>query len=338
MSRRASGPTDRRGDSQDPVEAFIDGRGPLAAALRELPVHEPPTGMAAQFQEMLAGLRGNAPAFEPPARLETAVLAGIARQQAAQAARREAVLGEIARGADPTAAIDAELSPATRDWLRTRSGGTVPAKRRWRLPVGWWRYAGGGLAAVLALGVGLRMSLESPPEAMFTGTVAETESRSAAASGPQAGAVSGSRAGAGGGAKDGNAADSAMIAPPTPAAPQARPAPEAMRHSQSAQMARRQAWIAPADRIESRWLLSDDPAARLDGLPAGSRWILLCHPSEREAALAWLRRGLEALERTAAEAPAQRHADEVPAEPPSGARLQAHPDVPAGSLWLAPGD
>src|SRR5690606_37691853 len=132
--------------------------------------------------------------------------------QAAQAPRREAVLGDLARGADPAAALGAELAPATRAWLRERSreasggepdaasrgastnstiGDGAPedararARRRWRLPAGWWRYAGGGLAAVLALGVGLRMMLEpapgpAPDRATVGSTSNELDDRAAA--------------------------------------------------------------------------------------------------------------------------------------------------------------
>src|SRR5690606_42104445 len=130
------------------------------------------------------------PGFGPPARVGAAVPGAIARQQAAQAARRRAVLDEIARGNDPATALDADLSPAARAWLRERAQpmagdgrlASDPAASRsdrdvarragdrppLRLPAGWWRFAARGLAAVHASGRGPRTMLEpaTVPEAV----------------------------------------------------------------------------------------------------------------------------------------------------------------------------
>ncbi|HRO57654.1 MAG TPA: hypothetical protein PK177_00570, partial [Burkholderiaceae bacterium] len=103
--------------------------GSLADALRRLPRFEPPARMKVEFLAMLdempaaASAASTAPGFEPPTRLRSTVLDEFARQQAAQSPRREAVLREIARGAEPGAVLDAPLSPAADRWLRARATG-----------------------------------------------------------------------------------------------------------------------------------------------------------------------------------------------------------------------
>ncbi|MEB2319476.1 MAG: hypothetical protein OZ935_12515 [Pseudomonadota bacterium] len=338
----------RRDRGRDPVEEFIAGEGPLAAALREMPAFEPPAGMVADFHRMLASLPEAAAAFEPPARLEANVLAEIARQQAASSARRDAVLGELARGADPAQALDADLAPTTRAWLRERSReaadgnpsagkhpsidetGTPAAGRdgrgRYRWPAGWWRYAGGGLAAVLALGIGLRMMLEPPPVSESTGMPMEAEARKRAA------------------------APARAMAPPPPAQP--APAPEARTSESTTEnslISREEAPTSSAIKDKAKaagattatgamagiqgshsapsWRLSDDPVTRLAGLPEGTRWVLLSHPSERAAAEEWLRRGLDAM---AMDEAGTRRRDRLR----ESLRVEAREHVAAGSLQV----
>ncbi len=392
-----SGSVKGRTDGRSPDDEFIAGQGPLAAALRELPAFEPPARMAGEFQRMLAGMPAGAPAFEPPARLEAAVLGEISRQQAAQATRRDTVLGEVARGADPAAALDAKVSPATQAWLRERSlagegaptattdrGGAGARGRdtsaghdrdvsrkgkRPGWPAGWWRYAGGGLAAVLALGVGLRVTLaptpQQAPARVTTESTSEEAQGNAATFADSGGAMSQApqameRQGFAEPARKQQAREaetrrdtlasrerqdreramqerrsSAAAAPPPPAAarsaaPRPAPAPSAAPTlGETPALATRQESEPGAEYAGPSWRLSDDPTIRLAGLPAGSRWILLCHPSEHGAAEAWLQRGLDALTANGAGA---RMSDSLPA----AVRIEAHEDVVAGELRMVP--
>src|SRR5690606_11422170 len=84
---------------------------------------------------------------------------------------------------------------------------------------------------------------------------------------------------------------------------------------------------APATPAAPAWRLSDDPAIRLAGLAADTRWVLLCHPSEQGAAAAWLERGLEAM---SASATAGRMSEELR----EAVRIEAREDVAAGELRL----
>lgn len=352
----------------EPEDAFVAGRGPLANALRALPRFEPPARMAADFQAMLAGQASRVPAFEPPATLEAAVLGEIARQQAAQADRRQALLDELARGVDPEAALDAELSPAARAWLAERARGAAAGERRaidgddgtrrhradapghaprgrWRwprLPAPWWRYAGGGLAAVLALGIGLRMMLEPESAQAPTGAVvdradfapyspaqetaqaqgaAQAQHREALASreridreramrerSPRAAAAPPPPART-------DRLPPAASAPPPAAAPGPAPAPAS----------------APQVDRTMYWRLADDPAARLRELGADGRWVLRSHPSEREAARRWLQRGLDAHEAVGPGA-----SDTAMLR--DRLRIESSDEVPAGELRLARDD
>lgn len=355
------------GSRMHPEEAFVAGQGPLVDALRALPRFEPPARMAAGFQAMLARHAARPPGFEPPARLESAVLGAIARQQAAQAARRRAVLDEIARGNDPATALDADLSPAARAWLRERAQpmagdgrlASDPAASRsdrdvarragdcprLRLPAGWWRFAAGGLVAVLALGVGLRTMLEPAPVPESVREPRRVEAPSPAAG--SAGSVEGGQAvrPAPGAAPPGEFAEagrrsrserrdalvsrdrtdreramrerrpSVAAAPPPP--PAAASAPQPMPDAPS---------LAQDDGAPA-WRLADDPAMRLRGLAAGSRWILCSHPSELDQAHRWLQRGIDAIladERGQSSGISLRER----------VRIEPRNDVPAGRLRL----
>lgn len=395
MSMRGKEPTDGhdtdrtrgRTPAHSPVDAFVAGEGPLAAALREMPMYEPPARMAAGFREMLASLPAQAPAFEPPASLEAAVLGEIARQQAAQATRRETVLGEVARGVEPSTALEAELAPATQAWLRERSreaagddrrvaagGSTSPTvgegargtlhrgRPGLRWAAGWWRYAGGALAAVLALGIGLRMMLEPGPHEVADSAAIESATIESASKAPQPDAATYAEDGGAmtqapeamrrqefaapereratgeaqnrrealasrerqdrGSAMQDRRAGAAAMAPPPAAAPMPAPLPAPAPPAGSAQSL-----------DESIWQLSDDPAARLAGLPGSTRWILLCHPSEQEVAQAWLRRGLDAMNpsRTASRT-AGRTGDELR----DAVRIETREDIAPGELRIVP--
>ena len=364
------------------IEEFIAGHGPLAAALRELPAFEPPARMGEEFQRMLARVPAGVPAFEPPASLEAAVRGEIERQQATQSTRRDAVLAEVARGVDPATAFGARLSPATQAWVRGRSltdgvspaaetnsagpwtrshdsaairgvnGGQKPAAgraRRW--PAAWWRYAGGALAAVLALGIGLRMLLESTPREAPDRAIVESMSRIPQTTKRQESAeparkreaqeaearrdtlASRERQERDRSMQDRRASAAAPrpppaagsvprdTAPPAPArAPSAAPAPAlAPEREGPAPTA-----AASASRA-SPWRLSDDPAVRLAGLATDSRWVLLCHPLEQAAAERWLQRGIDAIAANGTNAPGEGVLRGL-------VRIETHDGVAAGEL------
>src|SRR5690606_27158097 len=82
---------------------------------------------------------------------------------------------------------------------------------------------------------------------------------------------------------------------------------------------------------ESTWRLSDDPVARLAGLPIGMHWLLLCHPSERDAAGTWLQRGLDAMA-------ASRAAGPPAVDLRDALRIEAREGITAGELRLVPDD
>jgi hypothetical protein len=335
---------------------------PLVDALRELPRFEPPVRMKAEFLARLAGMPAVAvettPAgFEPPARLRSMVLAELARQQAAQAPRRDAVLREIARGVDPASALDAPLSPAANRWLRSRAAGAersrpATGKRRpaWSFN-GWLGPAASGLAAVLALGIGLRMMLDPSADLQPVSQRALNTAPSpapASALEPHAAPAH---------------AAQGLRPPPAPltaAAPRAARAPVASRahgaleslDTPQAKAARekvvrdaRSPSLSASDSAQSparmhgdlarsaeaarerqaepapQWKLSDDPVGRLSSLPADANWTLLVNPTDAREASEWLQRGLRGTLRD--------H---------ESLRLETRETIEAGSLHAVPGD
>jgi len=145
-------------------EAFLDGRGRMAALLRALPPFEPPAGMEARFLAALPAEPGPDGSFEPPPSLAAAVLAEAARLDAAQRPRQQATLDEITRhgarealGVEPGAAARAWLDGRRGEATATAAAGRRP-RRRWLAPLG------GALAATVALGVALQLMREPPPE------------------------------------------------------------------------------------------------------------------------------------------------------------------------------
>jgi hypothetical protein len=136
-------------------ERFIAGQGALAGLIRSQPAFEPP---ATLFERVMAALAPEAPTlnFEPPAGLEAAVLAEAARLDAAQQARRAAVLDDIAGGADARTALGTPVGEATAAWLagQARARSSPAPRRRWRFGVG---RIGLALTAALAASVALRV-------------------------------------------------------------------------------------------------------------------------------------------------------------------------------------
>lgn len=140
-------------------EHFVAAEGLLASLLKRLPAYEPSPDLEARVLRALQSCAASAAsakdlsAFEPPAHMETDFLAEARRIEGAQAARRMALLQEIAAGASPAQALGAAVSPPADAWLRQRADASRPqaarSARRW--PFLNWRDLGlATLAATLA--------------------------------------------------------------------------------------------------------------------------------------------------------------------------------------------
>lgn len=140
-------------------EHFVAAEGLLASLLKRLPAYEPSPDLEARVLRALQSRAASAAsakdlsAFEPPAHMETDFLAEARRIEGAQAARRMALLQEIAAGASPAQALGAAVSPPADAWLRQRADASRPqaarSARRW--PFLNWRDLGlATLAATLA--------------------------------------------------------------------------------------------------------------------------------------------------------------------------------------------
>lgn len=140
-------------------EHFVAAEGLLASLLKRLPAYEPSPDLEARVLRALQPRAASAAsakdlsAFEPPAHMETDFLAEARRIEGAQAARRTALLQEIAAGASPAQALGAAVSPPADAWLRQRADASrsqaARSARRW--PFLNWRDLGlATLAATLA--------------------------------------------------------------------------------------------------------------------------------------------------------------------------------------------
>ncbi|UDM51935.1 hypothetical protein [Cupriavidus sp. MP-37] len=216
------------------ADRFIAGEDRLSALLKAVPAYPPPPALeasvlaaarAAQQQADGAGL----PFAAPPA-LAAAVLEEAARLQAAQAARRDAVLARVAAGEAAEDVFGARLGPAAAGWLQARAAESArntappsstpsltPAARARR----WWRSL--GLVASVAAVAGLTTSIVlrqiddgalSPTETaeMAAAEIAAPEPAPAASTAPSP-----------------PLPETAAASPPKPAAPAAKAAPPATR-------------------------------------------------------------------------------------------------------------
>lgn len=140
-------------------EHFVAAEGLLASLLKRLPAYEPSPDLEARVLRALQSRAASAAsahdlsAFEPPAHMETDFLVDAQRIEQAQAARRTALLQEIAAGASPAQALGAPVSPPADAWLRQRADAArpQPARSKPRWPLLNWRDLGlATLAATLA--------------------------------------------------------------------------------------------------------------------------------------------------------------------------------------------
>ena len=163
-------------------EDFLRGHGRLAGLLWELKPYEPPASLEASFlaaaraAQMSAGAASGSrayehqPAFEAPADMTARFSQLAAQVDAAQAARREAVLGQIAAGDAPQAVLGAPIQPETAAWLKQKAAGMKPVKPP-RKPVlwgfSWFDLRLAALATILAA-VGTQWLLQFAPSPVET--------------------------------------------------------------------------------------------------------------------------------------------------------------------------
>lgn len=152
----------------DSFQSFLQGEDRLAALLRALPAYAPPASLERAFlaaaraaqREVEQGRPAAAPAatdfgFEPPPSLEASFRKLAASVDAAQATRREALLGEIAQGKSPAEALGVDVRAETAAWLARRAqeqaasppASKPPPRRSWA----FLRWKGLGLAASAAV-------------------------------------------------------------------------------------------------------------------------------------------------------------------------------------------
>jgi len=144
-------------------DRFIAGEGELAAVLRAIPPYEPPArleaavlGMARTEQALVGAAAIDSPLnYDPPNAIEAGFQSLAARIDAAQAGRRDAVLVQIVGGASVSAALDSTVTPNTAAWVeqqvvaRPAPEYRATPSRRWRLWQGLGLLATVGMAAML---------------------------------------------------------------------------------------------------------------------------------------------------------------------------------------------
>lgn len=152
----------------DSFQSFLQGEDRLAALLRALPAYAPPASLERTFlaavraaqREVEQGRPAAAPAatdfgFAPPPSLEANFRKLAASVDAAQATRREALLGEIAQGKSPAEALGVDVRAETAAWLARRAqeqaasppASNPPPRRSWA----FLHWKGLGLAASAAM-------------------------------------------------------------------------------------------------------------------------------------------------------------------------------------------
>ncbi|WP_454751743.1 hypothetical protein [Cupriavidus necator] len=155
------------------VDRFIDGEDRLSALLKRLPAYAPSDALEAAVraaartaQQEADRLRTSAAPlpFPAPPTLAAAVLQEAARVQAAQAARRDALLDRVAAGQPAADVLGAPVSAATRDWLAAQAQANAAAQKAEQARTShavrarqWWRSL--GLAASVAAVAGLTTSI-----------------------------------------------------------------------------------------------------------------------------------------------------------------------------------
>ncbi|SOZ37493.1 hypothetical protein [Cupriavidus neocaledonicus] len=153
------------------ADRFIAGEDRLAALLKALPAYPVPATLEASVlaaaraaqQDAARQQRGaEALPFAAPPALAAAVLEEAARVQAAQAARRDAVLARVAAGAAAEDVLGVRLGPDAAAWLRAQAAdstrnaappSTMESSTHAARARRWWRSLGlvAGVAAVAGL-------------------------------------------------------------------------------------------------------------------------------------------------------------------------------------------
>ncbi|AQV93405.1 hypothetical protein BJN34_05795 [Cupriavidus necator] len=161
------------------ADRFIAGEDRLSALLRALPAYAPSDALAASVHaaaraaQQEADLRRASAAglpFPAPPTLAAAVLEEASRLQAAQAARRDAVLARVGSGEAAENILGAPVSPAASEWLQAQATASAQETARKAAQQAaqsrltraararrWWRSL--GLVASVAAVAGLTTSI-----------------------------------------------------------------------------------------------------------------------------------------------------------------------------------
>ncbi|WP_354685305.1 hypothetical protein [Cupriavidus necator] len=269
------------------ADRFIDGEDRLSALLKSLPAYAPSAALEASVREAARAAQqeadrvraGAAPLpFPAPPTLAAAVLEEAARVQAAQAARRDALLGRVAAGGEAADVLGAPVSEATRDWLAAEARANVAAQKEAQSRTfravrarQWWRSL--GLAASVAAVAGLTTSIvlrQIDDGALVPST---TREMSAPAQSPAADiAVAPAPE---------PAPEAATAAPSNPAPPAAKTAPPPRREEQRATANEDKRSRAPVERSAPREPATDSkPAAQAgESLSAQAPAIVAAPPA-----------------------------------------------------------
>lgn len=162
----------------DSFQSFLQGEDRLAALLRALPAYAPPASLERTFlaaaraaqREVEQGRPAAAPAatdfgFAPPPSLEANFRKLAASVDAAQATRREALLGEIAQGKSPAEALGVDVRAETAAWLarRAQEQAASPPVSKPPPPRSWaflhWKWLGLAASAAVVAAVATQVFL-----------------------------------------------------------------------------------------------------------------------------------------------------------------------------------
>ncbi|SCB25289.1 hypothetical protein [Cupriavidus alkaliphilus] len=254
------------------ADRFIAGEDRLSALLKALPAYPPPPALeaavlaAARAAQQDAGRhQAGAPdlPFAAPPALAAAVLEEAARLQAAQSARRDAVLARVAAGAAAEDVLGARLGPDAAAWLRAQAADSTrnPAQSSATARLThaararrWWRSLGlvASVAAVAGLTTSIVLRQIDDGALLPTGT-AEMASAEMAAPAPAPAAST---------APSPPLPETAAAPPSKPAAPAAKAAPPAPRPAPRAAPATEATRSVPREPAPDREALAQaSPAA-----------------------------------------------------------------------------
>ena len=253
------------------ADRFIAGEDRLSALLKALPPYPPPAALeaavlaAARAAQQEAG-RQQADAaalpFAAPPALAAAVLEEAARLQAAQSARRDAVLARVAAGAAAEDVLGARLGPDAAAWLRAQAtdstrnaaSSTMEPSTHAARARRWWRSL--GLAVSVAAVAGLTTSIvlrQIDDGALMPAGTAEIATTEMAAPAPEPAAST----------APSPPLPETAAPPPKPAAPGAKAAPPAASPAPRAVPGTDAARSAPRERAPD----SEAPAPAIPAAP-----------------------------------------------------------------------